>query len=47
MKHDELVLYIPEIKPERVVWSGRGPTIGEAEEKYLEIIPSYPRGLAN
>ena len=31
---DHLILYIPEIKPERVVWEGRGPTIEEAEEAY-------------
>ena len=31
---DQLILYIPEIKPERVVWEGRGPTIEEAEEAY-------------
>ena len=31
---DRLILYIPEIKPERVVWEGRGPTIEEAEEAY-------------
>ncbi|MCJ1310021.1 hypothetical protein MMC25_003682 [Agyrium rufum] len=31
---DELVLYIPAIRPERVVWTGRGPTIQEALEMY-------------
>ncbi|MCJ1294299.1 hypothetical protein MMC34_005857 [Xylographa carneopallida] len=31
---DELSLYIPEIKPERVLWEGRGPTIEEAEDRY-------------
>ena len=30
IKTNHLTLYIPEIKPERVVWSGRGPTIDEA-----------------
>ena len=34
-KQDELVLYIPEIKPERVLWSGRGPTIQEAKDRWV------------
>ncbi|MCJ1471675.1 hypothetical protein MMC13_000315 [Lambiella insularis] len=34
IEKDELSLYIPEIKPERVLWEGRGPTIQEAEDRY-------------
>lgn len=31
---DKLVLYIPPIDEAKVVWSGRGPTIREAEDRY-------------
>ncbi|KAI9814208.1 MAG: hypothetical protein M1827_003374 [Pycnora praestabilis] len=30
----KLTLYIPPINPRTVVWLGRGPTIGESEERY-------------
>ena len=32
IEKDELVLYLPEIHPERVIWTGRPPTIDEAKE---------------
>ena len=32
IRTDHLILYIPSIKPERVIWTGRGPTLEEAED---------------
>ncbi|KAI9655156.1 MAG: hypothetical protein M1821_005639 [Bathelium mastoideum] len=31
---DELILYVPEITPKKVVWSGRGSNVTEALERY-------------
>ncbi|KAG9187242.1 Xaa-Pro dipeptidase [Alternaria panax] len=33
-RRDELSLFIPRIKPERVIWNGRGSTLAEALVKY-------------
>jgi Xaa-Pro dipeptidase len=33
IQHDELLLYIPKIKPKAVVWMGRPPTIEEAKAR--------------
>ncbi|RYN32478.1 putative Xaa-Pro aminopeptidase [Alternaria tenuissima] len=33
-RRDELCLFIPRIKPERVIWNGRGSTLAEALVKY-------------
>ena len=35
---EELVLYIPDIEWDKVVWQGRGPTIKEAEEQWVRTI---------
>lgn len=34
IQHDHLVLFIPRINPERVIWNGRGSTQAEALDKY-------------
>ena len=35
IKTDCLVLYVPKIVPEQVVWVGRGPTVDEARERSI------------
>ncbi|RMZ68596.1 peptidase d [Pyrenophora seminiperda CCB06] len=46
IRRDVLTLFIPRIKPERVIWNGRGSTPAEALEKYDIDEVHYTEDLA-
>ena len=45
IERDHLILYIPPIIPQAVVWVGRGPTLDEAKDKLVISSGRLDRGI--